>query len=158
MAGGVVSLPWLFYDWAMQKKIVICGIGNPYRSDDGAGVHAARMLASDFASYICETTPERFIDEICEHEAETVIIIDSANFDGEPGEYRKLDVEDVENYTITTHIIPIPLIVKMLERCGKKVEIYGIQFGDISFGDRLSPEVEKGVERLIAELKSKFSQ
>ncbi len=142
----------------MKKKPIICGIGNLWRKDDGAGVHAARMLSDDFTVFLCETTPERFMDEICEREEDTVIIIDSANFDGVPGEYRLIAPDEVENYTITTHIVPIPVIVKWLEMCGKKAIIYGIQFDDISFGDELTEMVKTGVEKLVDEIKSSFSQ
>lgn len=138
------------------NKVVICGIGNPWRRDDGAGVAAARMLSNRFVTFLCETTPENFVDAICAEKPDTVIIIDSANFDGKPGEYRQLKPEEVENYTITTHIIPIPLIVKMIERCCHHIIIYGIQFKDISFGEELSEEVRQGVQELVKEIKRTF--
>ncbi len=140
----------------MQKKVVICGIGNPWRRDDGAGVEAARRLAEDFTVFECETTPERFIDDICAEKPDTIIIIDSANFEASPGEFRQINISEVENHLITTHIIPIPLIARMLQRCCKELIVYGIQFGDISFGEELSPEVADGIEKLVKEIKNRF--
>src|ERR1700741_4759780 len=49
--GGSIPLPCKASDWLGQrvKKTLILGIGNVLLSDDGAGVHAARLLVQRLA-------------------------------------------------------------------------------------------------------------
>ena len=134
--------------------IVICGVGNTWRGDDGAGIRAAEMLKDKYTVFLCDTYPERFIDEICELRPDKVIIIDAANFEGEPGEVREIPPEDIDRHSISTHTIPLSLFASLLKKCCPEVVIYGIQFKDISFGDKLSPEVEQGIKSLVEKLSS----
>ncbi len=132
--------------------IVICGVGNTWRGDDGAGIRAAEMLREKYKVFLCDTYPERFVDEICELKPEKVIILDAADFDGEPGEFREIDPAIIDRHTISTHTIPLSLFAALLKRCCPSVVIYGIQVKDLSFKETLTPEVEKGVRALVKEL------
>lgn len=129
--------------------IIICGVGNTWRGDDGAGIRAAELLSEKYRVFLCDTYPERFVDEICHLSPDKVIIFDAADFGGEPGEFRKIDPSEIDRHTISTHTIPLSLFSALLKRCCKEVIVYGIQVRDISFKGELSSEVKEGVRRLV---------
>ena len=128
---------------------IVCGIGNVWRGDDGAGIKAAEMLKDKYQVFICNTYPENFVDEICRLRPEKVIIIDAADFGAEPGTFREIDISEIDSRLLSTHTIPLSFFVSSIKRCCQEVVVYGIQVKDIDFRDHLSPEVRRGVRALV---------
>jgi len=133
--------------------VLVCGIGNIWRSDDGAGVRAAELLKDSFDVIICDVSPEQYVEDICRRRPKKLLILDAAHFDGEPGEFRILDPSEIDNFTISTHMIPISLFVELVKPCCEEIVIYGIQVKDVHFGNQLSDEVKSGVQKLVRHLK-----
>ncbi len=128
--------------------VVVCAVGNPWRGDDGAGIEVAKRLEDKYKVLYCESNPENYIDEVKELKPDKLIIVDAADFLGEPGEFKKISPEEIDRHTISTHTIPISLFVELVkESCGE-IEIWGIQAKNTDFGNSLSIEVMEGVERL----------
>jgi hydrogenase 3 maturation protease len=56
--------------------------------------------------------------------------------------------------TLSTHIFPLRIIAKILsEDTGAEVLFLGIQPGNMSYGEDLSPRVKESAEEIIALLK-----
>ena len=71
----------------LKGKVVILGIGNTLRSDDGAGSILASRIR-DKAPYIvydCGASPENYLGKIVQDKPDTVLIIDAADFGAKPG-------------------------------------------------------------------------
>lgn len=128
--------------------IVVCAIGNPYRGDDRAGIEVARLLEDKYKVFYCEANPENYIDEIKKLKPEKLIIIDAADFVGEPGEFRKISPYEIDRHTISTHTIPISLFVELIKDSCNEIEIWGIQAKNTDFGEELTLEVREGVLKL----------
>ena len=80
----------------MECAVLVLGIGNTLLSDDGVGVHVIRALENgrtnlpenqrDVRLRDAGTLGLALLPEIAE--AQRLIIVDAANFGGEPGEVR----------------------------------------------------------------------
>ncbi len=135
-----------------KPELVICGIGNPWRKDDGAGIEVAKELSTKYRVFFCETTPERFIDDICKIKPKRLVIVDAASFDGKPGQIKKIKPEHIDGQTISTHTIPISLFIEFIKKCCGHIEIWGIRAKDTAFGNGLSKEVQEGVKKLVEKI------
>ncbi len=128
--------------------VVVCAVGNPWRGDDGAGIEVAKRLEDKYKVLYCESNPENYIDEVKKLKPDKLIIVDAADFLGEPGEFKKISPEEIDRHTISTHTIPISLFVELVKDSCGEIEIWGIQAKNTDFGRSLSREVMEGVERL----------
>ncbi len=129
---------------------VLLGVGNELRADEGCGSLLARWFKADgWVSIDGGTAPENFIGKIKKMNPDLVVIVDSADMGLEPGEVRIIPKEKIANYTITTHSMPLSMLMENFKRC----ILIGIQPKKIEFSE-MSPEVKMAVERLMEILKS----
>ncbi len=135
-----------------NKKIAVLCVGNRFRMDDGAGCLLCDKLVEteNFKPINAESNPENHIDEITKSEFESLILIDAANFGGKIGEIRFIKEEDISCFTLSTHNIPLSLIVSMIKLDNKNINTYfiGIQIGKCGFGEEVSEEVLKSIEKI----------
>jgi len=134
------------------EKIVILGIGNRLKGDDGAGSIIAEKLKSKLKlKNVCvidgESTPENYMGKIKKFSPSLILIIDIFDFGSYPGDFKIFNTEEIKETTISTHNFSIPLIKKII-----KTEIYllGIQPEKISFGEDLSLPVACASEKIIS--------
>lgn len=128
------------------------GIGNEMRGDDFIGSWIARKFKKDsWVSIDCGTAPENFTSMIKRLKPEKVVIVDSADMGLEAGEIRIVEENSIDQFTISSHFIPLSLLVKYLKEFVKHVVIIGIQ--PKKFDGRMSREVRRAGEELIKILK-----
>lgn len=137
-----------------RGKLVIIGVGNPLRGDDGAGIHVLNHLKlmdiPDVLLLNAETVPEAFTSKITGYNPTHVLIVDSANFHGEPGEAKLINSEQIGGSSISTHSLPLTLFINYIEKTiDAKVRLLGIQPKQIEFNTKLSPELEKTIKEII---------
>jgi len=142
----------------LSGKIIILGIGNRLRSDDAAGSVLAERLQK-IAGLICfdsQGSPENYLGKIIKEKPDNIVILDAADFGGEPGDFRVFEPQDFQTANFfSTHNASISLTINYLQsNLSADIIILAIQPKDIAFGDTLSPEVEKS----IAVLESWFSR
>ena len=142
--------------------ILIVGIGNDYRSDDGAGLYVARCIKRQntkevsVVSGIGDGTSLLDLWDNREH----AILIDSVSSGKPTGYIYKFDglAEDIsaESFTsFSTHAVSIPdtiFLGKRLGRLPKKLTIYGIEGDDFRPGNELSRPVKDAAEKLVDEI------
>lgn len=136
----------------LKGRVVILGIGNTLRSDDGAGSVLASRIKDKvpFKVWDAATDPENYLGKIIAEKPDKVIIIDAADFGGAPGEFKILDAAQIKTINLfSTHNTSISLTINYL-KSNLKVDIIIliIQPKTINFGDELSPEVAKGLAQL----------
>ncbi len=140
-----------------HRSIAILGIGNPYRMDDRIGCYIADLLegGEGLEVFSAGTTPENFIDPIVNSDASLLLVIDAADFGGEPGEVRFVSEEELSLFTLSTHAIPLPVVVSMirLDRPDIEVRFLGIQVAKMDFGEEMSAEVVSAGERIAEVIK-----
>lgn len=148
------------------EPIVIIGIGNEYRSDDGAGLYAARRLGD------LNLPGVRTIHGIGDgtdminfwRDAEMAFIIDSISSGADPGTVLRFDgltdslVDDI--FTgYSTHAFSVPGTMNLARTLGQlppKVIIYGIEAQSFSSGQGLSPEVAAAARDVVECIKNEI--
>ena len=134
--------------------IVIAGIGNPIRSDDHVGVRTVGLMKGRVEGRVhlieCETVPESFIDEIVAIRPTHVLLIDAALIGLGPGEVRLSSVEEVSlDPPISTHTLPVKVFSEYVRiMTGAKVGFILVQPKDVSFGEKMTGEVERSAQKI----------
>jgi len=136
----------------LRGKVVILGIGNTLRSDDGIGSLLAARLKDKvpYIVYDAGVSPENYLGKIEKDKPDNLVIIDAVDFQGEPGEFRELDDSDIKTSNLfSTHNASISLLINFLKSNSKlDIIVLIIQPKTIAFGDKLSLELNESLEKL----------
>lgn len=148
-----------------EKTIsVIMGLGNDLKGDDGIGWYVVDKLEKmlghkEDIHFIKTSVPENHITEVKNFSPDILIIIDSADFKGKPGDIRLIGEDEVVHMIGGTHTTPVTLFLKLLledsELPPPKIVFVGVQCKQREFGAPMSREVKKAGDR-IAKLIEKF--
>ncbi len=136
----------------LNAKVVILGIGNTLSSDDAAGAVLASRIKNKvpFLVYDAGTSPENYLGKIIKDKPDNVVIIDAVDFGARPGDYSVLEGNDVKAVNLFgTHNASISLTINYLQNNLKvDIIILAIQPKSLAFGDKMSQEVEKTLQKL----------
>jgi hydrogenase 3 maturation protease len=146
---------------ANAKKVAVLGIGSQLKGDDASGIAAVLRLkelvakspkSSDVEVFIGGTAPENITGEIRRFGPSDLIIIDSADIGGSPGDIKLIGLEEIGGVSFSTHNLPASMLIAYLMQFLKcNVFVIGIQPKSLDFGVGLSPEVDKA-SKLLAQL------
>jgi len=131
---------------------IILTVGNSLRSDDGAGPYIFSKLEADGPLKVINAgfAPENIIDEVIEIKPDRIVIIDAADFGGFPGEIRMVSAEDIPEISLSTHMVSLKVIAKILSEDTKaEILFLGIQPKSVSLGEGLSKEVKSSADEII---------
>jgi len=140
------------------KKVLILGVGNRLRGDDAVGSLIIDRLQGHVKVPLIDAgdVPENFLGPIEETGAEIVLVIDAANFGGQPGEFSLLGLEQLRKINMFTHNPSLALMFQVISpEHGLKVLLVGIQPETTETGHGVSEAVEKSMaalETMIVEL------
>lgn len=138
----------------LKGKVVILGIGNTLRSDDGAGSLLAGRIKDKVAYVVFDAaaSPENYLEKIIKQKPDNIVIIDAVDFGGRPGEFRVLEGEEIKTVNLfSTHDASLSLAINYLQNnLHADIIILGIQPKAIAFGDTISPEVAGALDKLEA--------
>jgi hydrogenase 3 maturation protease len=138
-----------------KGRIVILGVGNPLKGDDAAGLLCAEALLKSIpakarrAVKILRTydVPENYTGIIRKFRPTRVIIIDAALAGLKPGEIFVLEKEKIAIEEISSHKIPLMVLISYLEQSIEcKVTVLGIQARNLSFGTPINPDIKAAVK------------
>lgn len=133
---------------------LVIGIGNRYRSDDGAGPRVVEALGAAGMPGV-ETRLEAgegaaLMDAW--QDAARVYLVDAVSSGGRPGTIHRIEAHHErvpqDFFKYSTHAFSLAEAVEMARVLGElppSLIIYGIEGGDFSAGDALSPAVESAV-------------
>lgn len=136
-------------------KIVVVGIGNTLRGDDGAGSLVADRLAALYPGVVFDAAqaPENYLAPVRRAAPGVVLLVDAADFGGRPGEVRIASIEDVEGSMLGTHAAPLSMFMRILkEDTGADVHLLAIQAVNTGLGEGLSDHVAEAVDGLVSQL------
>ena len=91
------------------------------RGDDAIGPIIARKLnvifkkQKDFIVINAETVPENYTGLIRKEEPSHIIFIDAVEMNRNPGEIKLIESNEIANYSISTHAMPISFMIKYIE-------------------------------------------
>lgn len=132
-------------------RVLIVGLGNVLRGDDGLGIYVARKLkrslrgSNNVKVLVCEGGLENSLDIVLKYKPKCLIIIDAVYREGdEPGSIYLLSEGDLASNvgTLSTHYIPLSDLIKMIRSyIDVEVLVIGIQVKNVEVGIGLSDEV-----------------
>ncbi len=137
-----------------MNYLIMC-IGNREGGDDAVGPYIADMLKekSDFVVLDCRTVPENFTGVVKKHSPKNLIIIDAVEMNLKPGEIRIVPKEKIGVMTISTHGIPISVLIGYLEQYVKNIFFIGLQPKTMS--GEITDVVKKSADKLVEMIKNK---
>jgi len=136
------------------ERVVVAGIGNPFRRDDFVGVEIVRNLQNKVSESVflieAETVPESFMDPITKFKPTHILIIDAGIMNQKPGTSKLADPTQLMRKTsISTHTLPLRIFCDYLkETTAAKIALLIIQPQDASFGEGLTPKLKQTAKNL----------
>jgi len=140
------------------NKLLVIGIGNEFRNDDGIGLHVVRKLRKLNLSgiQIMEKSGEGAqLIELWKNET-GVLIIDATSSGSEPGTIHRLDVAKKtipsKFFHYSTHNFSVAEAVEMartMKQLPTHFILYGIEGKDFSQGVDITPVVKKAGEYIV---------
>ena len=142
------------HSYSCMPKMLL-GIGNPLRGDDGAGtVVADSFHAPGWVAINCGTVPENYTSIVRKMQPELLLLVDAAEMNIPPGEFRRIEKDQVERVALSTHHMPLSLLMEFLSGAAGTIIFVGIQPAVIEYTSGLSPAVQRGVQRLITAIRN----
>ncbi len=138
---------------ALSGTLLVITVGNPLRSDDGVGPYIAATIKRPQSRLIILDAGERPEDILWKAIAirpERLVIIDAADFAGEPGEVRAIPEELLPENPISTHRFPLRVISGLVaEDTRARVDFVCIQPETVGFGEDLSDTVRSSAAEIV---------
>jgi len=135
----------------LKGKIVIIGIGNIIRGDDGFGPLLIEKIRGK-ANVMCfdgGTAPENYLGKIIKENPDTLLIVDAVHLDKNPGEYEILRQEDIIKCGFTTHdISPVMFIEYLTKEIRGSIYMLGVQPQGIKLGSEMSKRLKIALNEL----------
>ena len=104
------------------EKLIVLGVGNELKSDDGVGPCIIKKLKeenieNDSLLFIdAQTVPENFTGKIRKEQPTHLIIVDACLMYSQPGYMQIVDKDDFANIGISTHSMSLTYLIKYLEQ------------------------------------------
>ena len=145
----------------LKGKVIIVGIGNILRGDDGLGpVFIERLILRlqegaklkgkmELVCFDAGTTPENYAGKIIKEKPGTILIVDALHLGKNPGDYEILKKEDIAKCGLTTHDLSPNMFIDYLEK-ETKANIYmlGVQPEAIKMNTGLSEPVIQALNKI----------
>jgi hydrogenase 3 maturation protease len=136
-----------------DKKVLLFGVGNRQRGDDGVGSYLLKRLQKKINIPVLDAgdVPENYISQIEASGANFVLIVDAADFGASPGEIALFELNDLKRIGASTHTANLPLLLKVIPK-DKRPDtlLVAIQPGSTSPGKGLSDAVRSSLDGLDA--------
>jgi hydrogenase maturation protease len=148
-----------------ESKFLILGLGNKFRSDDGAGVIAAEKVK--------ELGIDKFDVKILDGEGteimeawkdyDNVIIIDAVQNNGGAGKIHEINANDMvlesDFFNYSSHAFGLAEAInvsKVIHKLPKFLIVYGIEGDHFQFDTKLTAKVEKAVNKTVQLIKERY--
>ena len=138
----------------MTTTMLVVGLGNPDRGDDGAGLVAVRAVE---AGRRVERSDCADLIDLIDGEDE-VVIVDAMRSGRPPGSIVRFEASESslpDRSFVSSHSFGLAdtiALANVLNRLPAKLTVFGIEASDASLGSGLSPEVRTAAEAVAAEI------
>lgn len=137
------------------EGFLIITIGNTFRHDDGVGPYLATLLRPHSKIKVIDAgqNPENIVDEVIALAPAAIAVVDAADFGGQPGEVRLIPEDLIPETTLSTHMIPMNVILRLITETTRSVTAFiGIQALSFDLGEGLSQPVKAAADALAVEI------
>ncbi|WP_405293581.1 hydrogenase maturation peptidase HycI [Methanobrevibacter sp.] len=142
------------------EKLLVLGVGNKLKSDDGVGPFIIQKLKEEnienknLMFIDAETVPENFTGKIRKENPTHLIIVDACLMGMNPGDMQIVNKYEFANIGISTHSMSLSFFVRYLERDTEfRIIFVGIEPETMDWGEKPTPKVEKAANEFIEILK-----
>lgn len=142
------------------EKLIVLGVGNELKSDDGVGPFIIKKLKGEnienesLLFIDAMTVPENFTGKIRKENPTHMIIVDACLMDSKPGDMRIVSKDEFANIGISTHSMSLSFFVRFLEKdTDIKIIFVGIEPETMDWGAKTTANVEKSANEFIDALK-----
>jgi len=151
---------------AARTEIRIIGVGNAFRSDDGAGLAVAQRVRQKIAGGVAVIEQSGDGTALLElwKGAGTVILVDAVHSGEAPGTVHRLDAGAAEiprsMFPYSSHAFGVAEAVQLaraLNQMPARLIVYGIEAKNLSAGVTLSAEVEEASTRVTLRILDEVS-
>jgi hydrogenase maturation protease len=136
-------------------SVVVVGVGNVYRGDDGAGIAVVESIRGRLPAGVevvtCEQEASRVIDAIEGREA--AVLVDASSSGAAPGTIHRFDASTdpvpARSFRSSTHAFGVGEAVELARALGRLpgvVVVYGVEGETFAAGDGLSASVAAAIE------------
>ncbi|MBU0581177.1 MAG: hydrogenase maturation protease [Candidatus Margulisbacteria bacterium] len=148
----------------MNKKVLVLGVGNALRRDDGVGPEVIKFLQdekSDKTDFLDGGTDGLSLLDVLK-EYKKAILIDAVDMKMVPGEVRIFTPEEaklkIKTESLSTHGIGLAEVIGLMQQLEIKTElkIIGVQPENIDFGEGLSETVLSKLPEIIKIVKGEI--
>ncbi len=144
--------------------MLVLGVGNPMKGDDGIGPAVASRLAllcSEagmgptesgsplITAFDCGTTPENYTSVVRRLQPQLLVIVDAAEMGIPPGNCRIIPRERLGALGLSTHSMPLSLFMSYVGGLADEIVLVGVQPVATTFGRGLSAEALAAIEALV---------
>jgi hydrogenase 3 maturation protease len=154
-----------FYEGFRQRvegqKILILGVGNRSRGDDGLGSRLADRLKGKLKVPLIDAgnVPENFLRQIEASQPELVLVLDTADLRAAPGDLSLLELSEMGGMAISTHTVNLHLLFKVIPANRRPtVLVLAVQPETTEFGARMSLSARSAMQGLESVLLGMFGK
>lgn len=142
------------------EKLIVLGVGNELKSDDGVGPYIIKKLKQEnienknLLFIDAKTVPENFTGKIRKEKPTHLIIVDACLMESNPGDIQIVNKYEFANIGISTHSMSLSFFVRYLEKdTDFRIIFVGIEPETMDWGANPTPKVEKTAMEFIDTLK-----
>nr|WP_292742176.1 hydrogenase maturation peptidase HycI [Methanobrevibacter sp.] len=143
------------------EKLIILGVGNELKCDDGVGPYIIKKLKEEniedkkkLLFIDAQTVPENFTGKIRKEKPTHLIIVDACLMDEEPGTMKIVNKYDFASIGISTHSMSLSFFVRYLERDTEfRIIFVGIEPESMDYADNPTAKVAKAADEFVNILK-----
>ena len=140
-------------DTLRDTSMVILGVGNTLKGDDGAGPLVCTRIAGRVSATVIDagTVPENYLSPIVKAAPENLLILDAVDFGGRPGQVQVFPPDRATDFVFSTHSLSFHLFLTLLhQHKATRALLLGIQPGHTELGRPLSVPVQEAIDALAA--------
>ena len=148
----------------MANKVLVLGVGNSWRHDDGIGPKIIQELQQQ--NFTAADLLDGGIDGLAllDHLQlyDNAIIIDAVNMNTDPGTIRSFtpaEINCIQADALSTHGFGLAELIALMQKLtiNTKLKIIGVQPQDIEFGEGLTAIITAKIPDILTKVKSEVS-
>lgn len=138
--------------YILEKKGLILCIGTELREDDRACLELCKELANlGLDAVECPFGLEMCSHIVVERRPRLIAIFDAMVSGSTPGTIALVDLDEITDILLTTHTIPINMVLKYIRSSIPDLEtiVIGIEVERLGIGIEISESVRKAIDRVV---------
>ena len=138
-------------------KYLVVGIGNRTGGDDAVGLYVIDKLkqlkCNDIDVLDVGIYPENYTDVMKKKQSDVLILVDAVDMGLKAGEFRRVLRHQIGEMHVSTHGIPLSVLMKYLETYIQHVILIGIQPERLQ--GKMSKVIQKSADVVVDNINSK---